>query len=477
MELRDYLRTIAKRWKIVALLVIVCLSAGVAMTVLTTPTYQASTQLFVSVKSDTTTGSDLFQGSSFTTQRVKSYTAIASSPQVTRSVVDRLDLPITPEALASQIEADAPLDTVLINLRVTDTSPVRAARIANAAATEFVGVVQELERPSDATASPVKLTVTERAQAPLEPISPRPLINTAFGLLVGLALGVGVAVLRETLDVTVKTSDDLEEAAGAAVLGAVIFDPGASKAGGLVTGAQSRSLRGEAYRRLRTNMQFVDVDEHPCTVVITSPLAGEGKSTTAGNLALALAHAGRRVCLVDADMRRPTVAESTGLVGDVGLTTVLIGQASLDDVVQDGPEGLPVITSGPIPPNPSELLGSHHMGEVLKLLSERYDMVIIDVPPLLPVTDAAVLAAQADGAVLVVRANKTTRQQVERAANALAVVDAKLLGTVLNMAPPRGREAFAYGYGYSYRAEPVSRKRERKQRRVHHETAKTQSDS
>ncbi len=465
MELRDYIRTLTKRWKFIALLTVLGIAAASAATALMTPTYKATTQLFVSVQSDGSTASELQQAGTFSAQRVKSYADIASSPRVTAPVVEQLNLDESADELSARIEAEAPLDTVLINLSVTDTSPDRAAQIANAAGSQFTNVVEELERPRGERISPVKLSVTQQAQPPSDAESPRPGINVALGLLVGLALGVGAAVLRETLDTSAKGSDDVETASGASVLGTVVYDSTAEKQP-LLTGVDPHSVRAEAYRQLRTNLQFIDVDDHPTCLVITSSIPGEGKSTTAANLALAIAQGGSRVALVDADMRRPSVAKNFELVGEVGLTSVLIGKAGIDDVVQPASDGLDVITSGPIPPNPSELLGTQHMHELLKELAARYDRVIIDTPPLLPVTDAAVLARLADGAVLVVRANKTSREQVTRAADGLRSVGAKLLGCVLSMAPSKGRDAYTYGYAYTYTPEGDKKTRGREREKA-----------
>jgi len=193
---------------------------------------------------------------------------------------------------------------------------------------------------------------------------------------------------------------------------------------------------------------------------LTSSVAGEGKSTTACNLALTLASAGTRVILVEGDLRRPRVADYMGLEGAVGLTDVLIGRAALDDVLQPwGSSPLSVLTSGALPPNPSEMLSSAQMGELIASLRTRADMVLIDSPPLLPVTDAAVLTRECDGALLVVRQGRTTREQLTRSLEALRSVGARLLGTVLNMAATGGAHGYGYGYYAGYYASRSDRPR------------------
>ena len=203
---------------------------------------------------------------------------------------------------------------------------------------------------------------------------------------------------------------------------------------------------------LRTNMQYVEVDEAQKVIVMTSSLPGEGKTTTAINLALTTAMAGQRVVLVEADLRRPLIAQRLQLDGAVGTTNVLIGKVSLVDALQEyGTSGLQVLASGPIPPNPSELLQSHAMEALLTDLRGKFDVIIVDAPPLLPVTDAALIATQADGAVIVVRHGRTTRDQLQHSIERLEAVDAKALGVVINQAPSRkNRTGYGYGYGYGY---------------------------
>jgi non-specific protein-tyrosine kinase len=279
-------------------------------------------------------------------------------------------------------------------------------------------------------------------------VSPRKKLNLALGLLVGLAIGVGGAVLRETLDTSVKTSDDIQQHSGVSTIGVIGFDPDASKHP-LIVHTDQHSVRAEAFRQLRTNLQFVDIDHAPRSIVVTSSLPGEGKTTTATNLAITLSQTGLRVLVVEADLRRPRVADYLGVINAVGLTSVLAGQATLDDVIQRWGDGrMHVLPSGPTPPNPSELLGSQGMVKLLRQLEDRYDLVLLDAPPLLPVTDAAVLATSASGVLMVVRHGKTTREQLSRAAEALSTVGAHVYGAVLNMAPTKGPDAYSYAYHY-----------------------------
>jgi capsular exopolysaccharide synthesis family protein len=448
VDLRDYARTLRKRWALVALCMLLALGAAAAATLLATKQYTSSSQLFVSSRDQTGAISDALQGSQFAQQRIKSYALVADSPGITDVVAKRLG--ISPAELAGKVSAAAPLDTVLLNITATDKSPAQAQKIAAAVADEVTTRIPQLETPSGSSSAPVKITVIKSASLPGAPSSPRPKVNLALGLLIGLALGVGAAVLRETLDTTIKGKDDLQKLTGATPLGIIAHDPDVAKRP-LVVQIEAQSPRAESFRQLRTNLQFVDVDRPLKTVVMTSASAEEGKSTTACNLAITLAQAGVRTVLVEADLRRPKVADYMGLEGAVGLTSVLAGLATLDEALQPwGRNAMWVLASGPLPPNPSEILGSHQMSELLKALEDRADVIVLDSPPLLPVTDAAVLARHADGAVLVVRHGKTRREQVTRALEALKGVDAKLLGTVLNWAPVKGPDADNYGYGPGY---------------------------
>ena len=451
LDISDYLRVLRKRWRLILACTLLATSAAALATFAATPLYRAQAQLFVSTSQPADQNvSGLNQGGQFAQQRVKSYANIINSPQVTEPVIGKLDLNITPRALARKISASAPLDTVLINVSVTDESPDQARRIANAVAEQFTGVAAALETPVSSVTSPVKVSVVRPADTPIAPVSPRPKLNLALGLLVGLVTGVGGGLLRETLDTTVKSLAEAQEQASTSALGVIAFDPDAVKRP-LIVHTDPHSPRAEAFRQLRTNLQFIDIDREPKSIVITSSVASEGKSTTTCNLAISLAQAGVRVALVEGDLRRPKLMEYLGLDGSVGVTSVLIGRSSLDDALQHwGGENLTVLGSGPPPPNPSELLSSHGMRELIRALEDRFDLVLIDAPPLLPVTDASILTTIASGAVLIVRHASTKRDQVKRSCESIGAVGGRLLGVVLNMAPTKGPDAYSYGYGYGY---------------------------
>jgi len=454
MTLTQYLRVLRQHWLIVATLAILGVAAAAGYTSRQTPVYQAQTQVFVSAQDPRGGGSlsQLSESSTFSQQRVKSYASMATSSAVTETVVKDLRLPYTPAQLARQIDAGPRLDTVLIDLTVSDPDPERATAIAAAITARLQTVVDDLETVNGGGTSTVKLTVTRAPEVPTEPVSPRVPLNIALGLLLGLGLGIGAAVLRDQLNTTLRGVNEVEELTGSVPLGVVPFDANTPKQP-LVT-ADAFGGRAEAFRALRTNLQFADVDHPPRVIAVTSALPGEGKTTTACNIALTLAQSGARVVLVEGDLRKPAVGSYLGISNAVGLTNVLAGQHDLREVMVGYERDLlAVLPSGPNPPNPSELLGSQQMRYLLDTLAEHYDVVVVDAPPLLPVTDAALISAAADGAILVIRHSRSRREEADRALQSLAAVNAKLLGTVLNFAPRKGRDGYS-GYGYGYGQPP-----------------------
>lgn len=465
MDLRDYLRVLSRRWRLIALLTLLGAGLGTLATYTATPEYRATTTLFASMQdgADTT---QLNAGNMFTQARVQSYAEMATSPLVTRPVTEELGLAMTPGQLARRISASAKPDTVLLHITVTDTEPHQAARISNAVAARFADMVSTLEKPADAKVSPVRLSVTAPAAVPTVPSSPQPLLNFGLGLLSGLALGIGCAVLRESLDTSVRDNHALADMMtamdGPPVLGSIVADSRTTRHP-VATRDDMHGLRAEGFRRLGTNLRFVDVDKPPKVIAVTSALPGEGKTTVAINLAATLAEAGARVCLVDTDLRRPTAARALGLIGDAGLTTVLIGQAQLEYVVQQS-GSFSVLTSGPVPPNPAELLGTGQLRHVIGALAKEFDHIVIDTAPALPVTDASVIAPAVDGYLLVVRAAKTSRTQVADAIGTLRRADTPVLGAVLNMAPVKGDDS-VHGYSYAYRPQPREPRRLNRLRR------------
>ncbi len=449
VELQDYLLVLRKNWLIIVLLTVLGAGAGVAYSLLATPSYSASSKVFVS-----TTGADnaseLQQGNSFTVQRVQTYADLVRTAAVLQPTIEELGLDVSASGLRGMISASAPTNTSVIDVTATNTDPVYAASLATGTANALIEVVEAIETTDAADgASPVQLTLVQEAEIPQAPVSPNKPLNTALGLLLGLAAGLAIALLRHALDTRIRGERDLELLAETPVIGGIVFDPKATERP-LVIHADPRSPRAESFRTLRTNLQFLDAGRER-SFVVTSALPGEGKSTTAANLAISLSDAGAKVLLVGADLRKPKMAEYMGIEGGVGLSDVLIGRMGLHDAVQRwGRTSLYLLPAGAIPPNPSELLGSTAMSQLIERLNDEFDVVLYDAPPLLPVTDAAVLSRLVGGSVVVVAAGKTRTHQVEGALDALANVAAPVSGFVLTMLPTKGPDAYGYGrYGYA----------------------------
>ncbi|MGQ0629522.1 MAG: polysaccharide biosynthesis tyrosine autokinase [Sporichthyaceae bacterium] len=453
MTFQDYVRVLRERWLLVLLGLVVGLGGAAAHTFLTTPQYAASTQFFIATQDPGTeqTLTQAYQGSLLSEQKIKSYTQLATGRRIREQVAGKLGSPIADGAIA----ASARPDTVLLTITVTDPSPVRAKQISDLVATQFVNLVDEVEAPNFGQAAAVSARVVQSAELPDSPVSPQPIRDAVLGALLGLMLGVGLAVARHTLDRSVKSIEVLAELVDAPVLGATTFDAGA-KARPLIMVDAPRSPLAESYRQLRTNLQYVDLDHSQKMVVVTSSVAGEGKTTTSVNLAIAAAQGGARVALVEADLRRPRAGDYLGMDNAVGLTTVLTGAVDLDTAMQPWGDGLfDFLASGALPPNPTELLSSRQMHDVLGELGRRYDLVLFDAPPTLPVADAAVLTAQCHGALFVARHGKVSTDQVRQAIENLDRVSGTVFGVILTMAPrSAGKRGYGYYYGYEAAAAP-----------------------
>jgi capsular exopolysaccharide synthesis family protein len=450
MDLRQYVTLLRRRWLYVLAGALAGVAIAAAFAWSLPPTYTASTVLFVSTPNYQADPTQAYEGGLFTQQRVQSYAEIVSSPLVLAPVAQQLGLDESLQTLQGKVTASAPLNTVLIDISVSDGSAAQARDIANAVSRQFIQVVNTLETPQSqqgTAASPVKVTIVQSAELPTSPSSPRKKLYLVIGLLVGLVAGVVGAQLRETFDTAVRTKNRAEKLAAAPVLASVGEDEQV-KSEHLVVRDGRSSPSSEAFRRLRAGVRFLNTDKHVHAFVVTGSVAGEGATTVAGNLAVALAQAGDKVILVDANFRQPMLGGLFGLNPGLGLTDVLAQSLKLDDALQVSyaEPTLRILTSGPAPPNPSELLGSRRMLELTNALKQRADVVIFDTPPLLPVTDAAALSRLTDGAVLVCRPRSTKADQLEGACESLRSVGTRILGLVLNGVSDRGHSAYDSAY-------------------------------
>jgi capsular exopolysaccharide synthesis family protein len=418
---------------------------ALALTLFTAPLYQASTRLYVSAAGGSSVA-EMYQGNRLSQERVLSYTELIMGETLAQRTIDKLDLDMDAATLQANVKASAKANTVLVDLDVLDRSAVRARDIANAMSDEFVSMVRELETPEDGSKPEARVVVEQRASIPAKPASPNMTLNLLAGLAVGTLLGIGLAVLRDLFDNTVKDRKTVEEITGVGLVGEIPLDKERQQQPAIAF-SNDNSAIAEAFRKLRTNLQFLAVDNPPRVIVIASSLPTEGKSTTAINIALALAEAEHSVVLVDGDMRRPMLAKYLDLTGTVGFSTVLSGAVPLAEALQKTSyPGLTVLTSGVAPPNPSELLASLAAKRVLNELRAQFDYVIIDSSPLLAVTDAAILATNSDGVLLITRFGKTKHDQLAHAVGSLEDVGAPVLGAALTMLSDRRRAAYSYTY-------------------------------
>lgn len=461
MELRDYLKILRAHW----LGIVLCIVAGVvvafAWTLLQPKVYTADASGYVTpaqVQGQTDSGS-AYVSDNLAKSKVRSYVDVGSWRAVGEHAAEELALSSSPESLVSRVSVSNPADTVVIKVEATGPTPEAARDLAGAWIRGMQIEIEKIESGGTGVDAAVTLVTADSARLPTSPSSPNVRLALAFGGMVGIALGLIYALLRYTLDRRIRSSDAVERETGLNVVGAIPDEKSFTADNRLIPfdGANASSSKNvhlyavsEAVRELRTNIQFMDVDNPPRAIVITSPLPGEGKSTTAANLAITLAASGQKVVLIDGDLRRPMVADVFHLVGDAGLTDVLAGRASVDDVAQPVGRGgmLRVIAAGKVPPNPSEVLGSKRMHDLVTELSAD-SLVIVDAPPLIPVTDAAVLAARTDGAIIVTTVGRTTFDALKKAQQNLERTGGRILGVVLNRVPRKGSGAAYYGYQYT----------------------------
>jgi tyrosine-protein kinase len=447
VEVHDYLDILRRRWLSILVIALTALALTSLVTLMMPKKYTATTRLFFAVAGDSV--ADLAQGSSFAEKQMSSYAEVAKSPIVLDPVIENLGLRTTAGELKKSIEATVPVKTFIIEIAVTDPNPDQAERIANAIGERLTDAAEGLTPSREDGSGTVRVTTLATAQVPSVPSFPNISRNLTLGLILGVVLGVGIAVLREVLDTRVRTEQDVRALTDSSILGVVAFDQEVSRHP-VILRDDPLAAPSEAVRRLRTNLQFIDVASRPRSIVISSSLAGEGKSTIAINLAVSLSDTGARVILVDADLRRPSIAEYIGMEGSVGLTTVLIGRADVEDVVQPlGTSTLDILPAGQVPPNPSELLGSPAMAGLLDRLVATYDMVLLDSPPLLPVTDAAVLSKLAGGVLVVVGVDRIHRPQLHETLTSLKTAGAHVFGIVMNKMNRRPGGTYSYEGSYA----------------------------
>ncbi len=450
MELIDYIHILRRRWILIALVMIACVGGAAAATKLTTPTYQATSKLIVN-GSSVVSGADEVVSRELAADRATAFAQIISTAPAVQAALKEAEAkagPFKPSGYPS-VTASADGTDPFITVDVTDTDPRRAQAVANAFAVVLPSVLTQLQQPPT---TPHEIDMLQAATLPTTPASPKLRENLIIALALGLVLGIAAAFVVETLDRRLKDSADVETASGLTALGVVPFEMPKEP---IPAKTHPRSVRAEAYRQVRTNLAFASEHGPPKSIVITSSASSEGKTSLAVNLAITSARSGQRVALVDADLRRPMVHTFLDMPEHEGLVNVLAGTIELSDALQPSEVGpMDVLVSGPVPTNPSELLGSEMMLKTIRELESNYDIVIIDTPPVLPVTDALLIGVHVDAVVVVARLGQTTRDRIRRTTAALAKVNARVAGVVPNGAIEREDSAYYYAYRYRSKQQP-----------------------
>lgn len=442
-------------WLIGIITILIAIFSAVISFFILTPVYQAKTQLLVN-QEKTEQQAYNFNEVQANIQLVNTYSVIIKSRAILELVKEELNLKQTVEELDQQIQVTSVKDSQIVEITVEDNSINTAVRIANTTATIFQEQIQKMMKIDN-----VSIVSPAAVEGDISPVKPNPMLNIAIGIILGLVLSIGIVFLLEFLDNTVKSEEDVEKILGLPIIGVItsITDvPNAKdsrssrvsnhhRARGsqlarkqkhnnkqltahrrIISHIIPKSPTAEQYRTLRSNIQFSNVDKDIKSIVMTSSGPGEGKSTTAANLAIVYAQQGSKVLLVDADLRKPTAHYSFKLENFIGFTSILTKNTLLKESVQSTEiPNLSVLTSGPIPPNPSELLASIQMKKLLQEMKEEFDFIILDTPPTLAVTDAQILANQADGTILVVSSGKAEKSSAIRAKELLINANANIL--------------------------------------------------
>lgn len=432
-------------WKWIWLLVLFTGLAAVTAFIasrLMTPVYQAKTQLLINETSNPSIND--YTAILMSERQVRTYSVMLTNRLLLEAVIADLDLNMTVQDLADTVQVELIRDTRLIVITIENPDPNRAANIANAIATRFIEQLQTIE--NSANSGVIHL---EPATAPKSPARPQVLMNTILAAIAGLALSLGVVFLIEALDDTIHTPEDVSRYLGLPIFG--VIPSHVIETGKPITIAEPRSPVSDAYRNLRANIHFASVDRPLKTLLITSCMPGEGKSTLAANLGVVLAQSDLKTAIVDADFRRPHVHKNMGLPNRRGLSDLLAEQPVLlkDKLQQTEIESLKVLTSGSLPPNPTELLGSEKIFQILQLLGDQADMLVIDTPPMLVVADAAVIASRLDGVLMVIKPGATRITAARQSIEQLRRAKANLLGVVLNDINIK-RDGYYGGYYHSY---------------------------
>lgn len=449
MTILDVVRMLRVNLKILLAGLAIGALLGFGYTLLQPKVYTSTATGYVIVGDGAGIG-DVISGSTAAKEKASAYLAFVNSGPVADEIVAaNPDLNLTRGQVQGNLTATVDADSALIRVSSTGNTPQAAQALANSSLEAVAKVANSLEGSST-----VRVIPLEDATVSSTPVSPDTKKLTGMGAIAGFALVLAVIFLRRTIDTKLRTREDATKATDAGVLGVLPLSDELTEEN--ILHSDSDHVSQEAIRQMRTNLRFVNVDNPPKSLIVTSAEPGEGKSTVSTSIARALADAGEPVIIIDADLRRSTIAKKFKIDSKVGLTQVLADQVELADAVRQFEDTqLFILPAGRIPPNPSELLGSDKMRQLIAELSGEFT-VIVDVPPVLPVTDATLLSTAVDGVVLVGSVGKTRKENLAEAAANLRKVSANLLGVVINRAPRTGLGNSYYGFAYSSAAGYIS---------------------
>lgn len=454
MTIADLLQAVRKHLVAAVVTFVVVVTAVAAYTFLTPPKYTATAQLFAtySTQGESQNSSEMNSGATYLSTQIKTYPQLVKTESVLDPVIKELGLGVTADELAAEVTATNPSNTFIVDISVVDADAGQSARIANSVAKNLSKQISSTLYTDESAKSPIQLTLVQKARTPESPSTPKVGLYLASGVVLGLILAVGIALLLDMINTRVEGSSDVRELTQASSLGSVQRSELLDEPRPVVI-SQPSSKEAEEFRRIRTNISFLAPSEKDRghLLVFTSTRPSEGKTTTATNTAAAIAEIGKSVLLIDADLRHPSVAKEMGIEGHVGLSHILSAQATPRDVVQKyWKQNLHVLPAGKRPANASVLLNSEIMVDLVEQALTQYDYVIIDTAPLSVANDAAVFGRMAHGVVLVVGRHVAEKKDLQDQTTALKEADVPILGFVLNYADAKKHSKGNKNYYYYY---------------------------
>lgn len=473
MTVIDFVRLTRRSWRALVIFVILGAAAMAGYTYTQPEVYEASSAGFIAAGSGTSYDGAV-SGSQTAVARAQAYLPLMSTTNVFDRIAQDPSVNLQGQPLEGRLSATVATGSTMIIVNATASTPESALALANGALRALKDVINDIEKQASGGQPAIKVIPLETAVKPTKPISPDWRINIGLGAIGGLVAGYLFVFLRRGLDARIRSADDLPQLMGVGLLGNI---PKVSKRKlSIDSDDRDNRLAAESIRQVRTGLSFASVDRTVHSLTVTSANQSEGKTTIATSLAQVFAQSGRRTLIIDADLRRPAVSEELGIDESVGLSELLSGQVSVTQAIRptDNPE-LFVLPAGRTPPNPSEMLGSAAFRTLVEEMTHDH-FVIVDAPPLLPVTDAALVSVVVDGVVFVAAAGKTRKPEIAAARRILEQVHARTLGLVLNMVPLRGSESSYYEYygrkrGYYYQRPEAGHRSRKGSRRARRRTA------